>query len=353
MLRSQADHIVFRRVGETADAAPLIEMAREKNAFAVAKQVAFSHWRPRMLTKHPFRPLQEGEISQVFAPWSTLMVVRRDAIGQMGVPRALTSGAALMILFWKAASAGLVSLVMRAGGEVTDEQATVLEDAEFALRLKMSPRLRSLGPLYPSRLRGNVASIPQLAQGSTGRPRVLVVSPYLPWPLSHGGAVRIYNLCRSLIDQVDFVLACFREHGETVNYPKLHEVFREVHIVDADEKKPDPSVPAQVAEYRSSAMGELIRSFCLERRVDLVQLEYTQMAEYRNHTGAVPVLLVEHDVTFTLYRQFAENGGDEKALREYESWLNFEREALQCSNAVWTSRGDVRIDRSDSEWRRP
>src|ERR1019366_113018 len=166
----------------------------------------------------------------------------------------------------------------------------------------------------------------------SGRPRVLVVSPYLPWPLSHGGAVRIYNLCRSLAGDMDFILACFRENGETVHYRELHEVFREVYIVDANEKRPAPEVPAQVAEYRNSAMADLIRSFCLGRRVDLVQLEYTQMSEYRLQTGAVPVLLVEHDITFTLHRQFAETSGDAKTRQEYERWLTFEREALQCSN---------------------
>ena len=274
----EADYIVFRRAGESGEAQRLIELARENNAFAVAKQVAFSHWRQRVLTKHPFRGLLEGEVAQVFAPWSTLMVVRRDALLQLGCPHALTSGAALMLFFWRAAAAGLRSLVAGCGGEITDEPAMVLEDAEFAMRLALSTQLSSLGALYPSRQRGNVATMPALARKSTGKPRVLVVSPYLPWPLSHGGAVRIFNLCRALAGEVDFLLACFRENGETVHYDKLHEVFSEVYIVDADEKRVDPTVPTQVAEYRSSAMAELIRSFCLDKRVDLVQLEYTQMA---------------------------------------------------------------------------
>lgn len=343
---ADADYVVFRYRGEDADAAALVEVARSRNAFAVAKQRAFSHWRPRVATKHPFRRLQDGEVTEVFAPWSSLLVIRRDALLLLGCPRALSSGAAFLALFWKAASAGLVSLVtpcrVASETEVTDEPAMALEDAEFAARLALSPVLGSLGARHPARQRGNVAAMPALARPLTGKPRVLVVSPYLPWPLSHGGAVRIYNLCRELRDEVDFILACFRENGETVHYDKLHEVFREVYVVDADEKRPDPAVPAQVAEYRNSAMADLVRRFCLERRVDLVQLEYTQMAEYRDHTGAVPVLLVEHDITFTLHRQLADTRGDAKTRAEYERWLSFEREALQCSNAVWTMSGSDR-----------
>jgi len=135
---------------------------------------------------------------------------------------------------------------------------------------------------------------------------------------------------------IDFVLACFRESGETVHYAELHEVFREVYIVDADEKHADNSLPKQVVEYRNGAMSDLIRRLCLNRRVDLVQLEYTQLAEYRDDTGAVPVLLVEHDITFTLHRQISELTGEIGARREFQRWLEFEREALQCTSAVWT-----------------
>ncbi|HZL56482.1 MAG TPA: glycosyltransferase family 4 protein, partial [Bryobacteraceae bacterium] len=51
-----------------------------------------------------------------------------------------------------------------------------------------------------------------------------------------------------------------------------------------------------------------------------------------DYTGEVPAILVEHDITFTLYDQLAQAGQGLPADR----WLDFEREALQCSNAVWT-----------------
>ena len=46
-----------------------------------------------------------------------------------------------------------------------------------------------------------------------GKPRVLVASPYLPFPLSHGGAVRMYNLMRRAADEFDLVLVAFTEHA--------------------------------------------------------------------------------------------------------------------------------------------
>ncbi len=340
---TDAEFIVFRRPGEQASVAPLIALARQTNAFAVARQSAYSAWRDCAIRKHPFRRLQPGEVSEVFAPHSSLIVVRRSALLRFGVPRALTYGGALAMIFWKTSAVGLRSYVVGHDGPITDEPAMALEDAELALRLTLPSSLSKFCPQRAARSRGNVAWSPSRVRGSRGKkPRVLIVSPYLPFPLSHGGAVRIYNLCRSLADRVDFVLASFHEADERVCYDELHEVFREVFVVDVDRKFPAIDVPRQVAEYRSAAMADLIRGLCSDRKVDLVQLEYTQMAEYREHTGGVPVILVEHDITFTLYSQLAEFNGQTETREEARRWRGFERAALQCSNAVWAVSQDER-----------
>lgn len=333
---SGSHFLVFRRLGEKASAEPLIKLARETGSFVVAYQIAWCGWRKTLVKKHPFRRLQPGEVAQVMAPWSTLIVMRVDLMAKLGVPHAITFGGALMLLYWKAASAGLKNLVVGGDHPMTQEPAMELEDAELATHLVMRHKLSELAAERPQSARGNVAWSPSHKKDFRGLPRVLVVSPYLPFPLSHGGAVRMYNLCRAISGQVDFVLACFREANDAVRYAELHEVFREVHVVDIDEKHPDQFVPAQVAEYRNSAMSDLIRELCLSGTVDLVQLEYTQMAEYADHTGSVPVILVEHDLTFTLYEQLAQTQPGKAATEQFELWRTFERAALQCSNAVWT-----------------
>ena len=334
--RSDAEFLLLRKKGETAAADPLVALARETGAFAVARQMAWSSWREKAVVKHPFRRLQPGETSEVFAPFSSLILVRRHALLRLGVPRAFTAGAALMSLFWKASAAGLRNLVLGHADLVTDEPAMALEDVEFATRLLLSPRLNRLGPQRPARYRGNLAWSPSDNRQMRDKPRVLVVSPYLPFPLSHGGAVRIYNLCRVLSDRVDFILATFHESGEKICYDELNKVFREIYVVDIDEKHADETVPRQVAEYRNAAMEDLIRSLCLSGEIDLVQLEYTQMAEYRKFAGSLPVILVEHDITFSLYDQLAGFERKPEIVRQLELWRDFEREALQCSDTVWT-----------------
>lgn len=335
LLACDTAFVVFRHPTCTADAAPLTALAVDTGAFAVARQAAYTGWRLRVTTRHPFRVLAAGEIASVLAPVSNLLVIRRDLLLQFGLPKAFTFGAAMEQIFRQAAAAGLVSLVAGTSEPLQQEPAMALEDIEFTLR-NGAPQ-----PVLGQLRRGNVATA-TVVPSFRGKPRVLVVSPYLPFPLSHGGAVRIYNLCRELAAHVDFILVCFREVQETVHYPELHKVFREVHVVDIDEKAPDASVPQQVHEYRNSAMSALIARLCRDRSLDLVQLEYTQMAEYRACAGSLPVLLVEHDITFSLHRQLAETTRSESARQQVRLWQDFERKALAASPYVWTMSGQDR-----------
>ena len=83
-------------------------------------------------------------------------------------------------------------------------------------------------------------------------------------------------------------------------------------------------------------MRGLIAHLCQTRRIDLLQIEFTHLAAFRDAAPNVPAILVEHDLTFTLYRQLAEREATPQAQTEYERWLAFERKALRTYNAVWT-----------------
>jgi hypothetical protein len=56
-----------------------------------------------------------------------------------------------------------------------------------------------------------------------GRRRVAVLSPYFPWPLSHGGAVRIYNLLREAAKEFDIYLFAFSEDPHRAAHKTAHK----------------------------------------------------------------------------------------------------------------------------------
>ncbi|HLK65088.1 MAG TPA: glycosyltransferase family 4 protein, partial [Bryobacteraceae bacterium] len=328
---------------DCADMLPLLDDAR---TFAVSRQTHFRAWKDMLFPMAPFRTLQPDEASQVLAPLSNAVLVERRKLLALGIPRCSLAGTAWMLLFWKAAAAGWRSYSIGQEKPLTEQPDFPMQDTGFLLRFLRDAGLRRIGPREPDLSRGSIAFAPgrQAHVSPSGKLRVLVVSPFLPYPLSHGGAVRIYNLCRALADRVDFVLIAVREYLDAMEYEKLHEVFRKVWIVDKDERPSgSEDLPEQVREHQSRSLQAIIAELAAIWKPDLLQLEYTHMAGMREAAPHVPAILVEHDLTFSLYRQLAEKKDATAAtMLEYERWLQFERDWLSRYDGVWTMSGEDR-----------
>ena len=338
---SDARYVLLQQHGD--DLRDLLPLFDDPRTFAVSRQPAYRLWHPGIFATAPFRQLQPGTASRTLAPVGPAILFDREKLLALGgIPETVVPGSALLLLFWKAAAAGWISY---SGGGTRPLEECVdwpYEEAEFVVRVLSDAALKRLGPRDPDLARGSISfQIREPARFTPGRPRVLVVSPYLPYPLSHGGAVRIYNLCRALADRVDLILATFREKDDHVEFDKLHEVFREVYVVDIDEKlSKDAGLPRQVRGHVSAAMRALIAQLCRERAIDVLQIEFTHLAAFRAAAPDIPAILVEHDLTFTLYRQLAEREQTSAAQAEYERWHRFERHWLSRFDAVWTMSDD-------------
>jgi glycosyltransferase involved in cell wall biosynthesis len=341
---SRARWLLWQSGGEAdslSEGATLFDDAR---TFAVSRQMHFRGWKKMLMATAPFRTLQSDEASRVLAPLSGAILVNRKKLLALGIPRCAMPGTAWLILFWKAAAAGWRSYSLGQRAELLDQPVELpdspVQDTAFVLRAFSDASLRGLGPRQPDLSRGNIAFAPalqRLPRNDSERLKVLIVSPFLPYPLSHGGAVRIYNLCRELSDRVDFTLIAMREQKDVIDYARLHEVFREVYVVDKDERtREDKSLPAQVSASESVSLRALISQLSQRVLPDLIQFEYTHFAGFRNSAPGVPALLVEHDLTFSLYRQLADANPSAAATREYERWLAFERKWLASYEGVWT-----------------
>jgi len=355
---SEADPVVH-------DAMSLFNDAR---TFAASRQTHFRGWKKVVAPAAPFRTLQPGEATRLLAPLAGSILVDRKKLLALGIPRCNLPGTAWLILFWKAAAAGwrsysigrsyTISEPLR--GSLPEQPEFPIQDTAFVLQTLFDPALRRLSPRQAELSRGNISFwTPGFAPALQGRKnwdserlKVLIVSPFLPYPLSHGGAVRIYNLCRELSDRVDFTLIAMREANDVVDYGKLHEVFREVHVVDKDERPPaSKRLPAQVSASESTSLRALIAQLSQKLLPDLIQFEYTHFAGFRDSAPGVPALLVEHDLTFSLYRQLAEANSSPACWQEYRRWLAFERKWLGAYEGVWTVSEDDRL-RAIEEGRR-
>jgi glycosyltransferase involved in cell wall biosynthesis len=161
-----------------------------------------------------------------------------------------------------------------------------------------------------------------------GRRRVAVLSPYFPFPLAHGGAVRIYNLLREMAKQFDIELFAFTDASVELA-PVLEFCARVVLVEKPRYREPRWSslLPPEVHEFRSPAMKQAIieerRAFAFET----LQVEYTQLAEYGAESSGD--ILVEHDVTSDLFTQIARHERTLSAAWDAFRWRRFETRALR------------------------
>jgi glycosyltransferase involved in cell wall biosynthesis len=324
--------------GEGPVTTEMLALFEDPRTFAVSPQTHFRAWKPAIVPTAPFRTLQTGEASQVLAPLSHSILVDRAKLLALGIPDAGLAWSAWMLVFWKAAAAGWRSYSIGGDPRLKEQPDLPVQETEFFLRFLTDSSFRRLGPREPELARGAVAfPIADSRPGHRVQPRVLVVSPFLPFPLSHGGAVRIWNLCRALAPRVDFILAAIREKHDTADYAKLQEVFRDVRIIDIDQRaSTDERLPAQVRGHQSAVMRAAIADLAREWRPDILQIEYTHMAHFRDAAPEIPAILVEHDLTFSLYRQLADSKPGAEATAEYQKWLEFERAWLKNYDGVWT-----------------
>jgi glycosyltransferase involved in cell wall biosynthesis/GT2 family glycosyltransferase len=182
---------------------------------------------------------------------------------------------------------------------------------------------------------GAVAAFP--GRTASGKPRVLVASPYLPFPLSHGGAVRMYNLMRRAAAEFDQVLVAFTGKLETPP-PELLDICAEVVLVQraGSHSLPSTDRPEVVEEFDSPAFRAALEQTVRKWRPGVAQLEFTQMAEYAPQCQTAKTLLVEHDVTFDLYGQMLRLENTWELRRQRAQWEKFERAAWRAVDCVVT-----------------
>jgi glycosyltransferase involved in cell wall biosynthesis len=197
---------------------------------------------------------------------------------------------------------------------------------------------------WPKRDRTQVTKGYRAVEGratSPERRRVAVLSPYFPYPLSHGGAVRIFNLLREMAREFDVELLSFFDTDDQPETAPLLEFCARLALVRKPryrEPRWSTLLPPEVREFHSPGMWWALAE---ERRAfgfDVVQIEYTQLARYGCD------ILVEHDVTFDLFGQVARRQRTLTAWWDWFRWRRFEtRQARRYRRVVVMSPKDAEL----------
>ncbi len=183
------------------------------------------------------------------------------------------------------------------------------------------------------------------------RPRLLVISPYSPYPAVHGGAVRMLALLRRLRPHVDVTLLAYGDTAAELDPASAAELRRVCDAVTILERPAHTFggmlQPHKTHGFWSDSMRDAVEYFCDREDYDLVQAEYTHMAHFLPPRAPDLVrALVEHDVSFVSLARSRDTARGALARlglgMEWMRMLRYEIAAVESADLVITMSDDDR-----------
>jgi sugar transferase (PEP-CTERM/EpsH1 system associated) len=164
------------------------------------------------------------------------------------------------------------------------------------------------------------------------RLRILFVVPDLPYPLTWGFGIRVYQLMSRLAERHDISLLAHARPGEADKVRALQQVCSAVYTVPMPRPRGGKRLAQALASVsphsyqgswlRSPHMRRAIRELTSRQQWDLLQVESSKLCPL-DVPRAIPLLLDEHNVEYELlYRTFRE---ERSAFRRAFAWLEYQK----------------------------
>ena len=136
--------------------------------------------------------------------------------------------------------------------------------------------------------------------------RILIISPYFPFPARDGGKVRLYNLIKHLSKDNEIYLLAYIEPGADKSCVSLAEEFCSgvFPVIREEEKRIiGEDIPRCVSFFYTQAMIDKLEQVLKKVNPDIVQLDFLIMTQYVKHISRVPVFYTEHDMGLLDFNQ--------------------------------------------------
>lgn len=146
--------------------------------------------------------------------------------------------------------------------------------------------------------------------------RILMLTPYLPFPPSSGGQVRSYNLLKNLGQRHKIVLVALIKNNEEKKYVKHLEKFCQKIIVCKRSENPWTLsnitrslfglYPFLVVRNFSKKAQQTVHDLLRHEKIDLIHAETFYIMPHIPKT-TIPILLVEQTIEYKVYQHFVKS----------------------------------------------
>jgi glycosyltransferase involved in cell wall biosynthesis len=165
---------------------------------------------------------------------------------------------------------------------------------------------------------------------------ILVLTPYPPVLHVHGGGVRMFHNIRILAQEHNVQVFSFVENEEERKLLKSVEPICE--SITAIERISDLSAhwfslaPFMVREFGTPAMHKAVDEAVRKKKIDVIQCEYLQMAQYKR-SAAFSVLTIHEAYSANAYQAFHSAKGSFEQLRMFSRWMSMLNYEISMCNA--------------------
>jgi glycosyltransferase involved in cell wall biosynthesis len=163
---------------------------------------------------------------------------------------------------------------------------------------------------------------------------ILLIAPSFPYPLTHGGKIRVFNIIKHLSKTHKVSLVCLSDR-EVLDFGPLSEYCDDIKVVVKEPQWLKEFMrfifgcgPYNALRYSSSVFRETVSDLLKRKDFDIVQIEFPMMWQYAGVVKDLPIVLDLHNIEYELVRQMEEASGnalkkalygvEEKRLRRLE-----------------------------------
>lgn len=145
--------------------------------------------------------------------------------------------------------------------------------------------------------------------------KILMLTPYLPFPLMSGGQTRSYNLIKNLSKTHEITLfSLIKDDSERKNIPELSKYCKKVRVFN---RPPKPwtltnilrtgfsSYPFLVIRNLATKQSQAIEEELSSNKYDLIHAETFYVMPHIPKTN-IPILLVEQTIEYLVYKHYVE-----------------------------------------------
>lgn len=146
--------------------------------------------------------------------------------------------------------------------------------------------------------------------------KILMLTPYLPYPPSSGGQIRSYNLIKQLAKKHEIYLVCLiKNKNELKNMNMLTKYVKKIYpcyksatpwTISNIVKSIFGFIPFLIVRNHSSQAKDAILKQLQMEQIDLIHAETFYVMPHIPKTN-LPILLVEQTIEYKVYQHFVDN----------------------------------------------